>query len=514
MAAERSVEFTRESTQQVDDWLVGYIQGASDEIGEVPAVVGARLGEVFPDTDIDTALMKFRELMLGADDIMQRPLALYLCGYADDDIEAQAGMPMVEVTDYIEAIIGNKLATTLRKTGEATLVVAERADSLDQAVVGKDTEGMYIDSLRADERELLNAEGEVEISKRIEAGLAATAILAGNMEYLDDATREELEWLSQDGALARTEFIERNLRLVVSIAKRYRRSEVPGFMQSDIISEGNFGLIRAVEKFDYTKGYKFSTYATWWIKQAMTRARADQGRTIRVPVHMVEKINTMKRTEREFLNENDRLPSEDELAKALEITLEDLAKLREAEKREPISLNTPMGDGETEFGSLIAGDDGTDMYAELMQARISMQTINDVIDTLPEREADIIRRRFAFHGRKETYDEISESYELTRETIRKIEAKAIASLRYRIKRIDGEGNVIAPMKRATQTGRRPKYDIDNLVYKAQGAVSDEDMRVLLAVQEAGSIAGAARKLELKESVVRPVVERARRRLNE
>jgi RNA polymerase primary sigma factor len=273
---------------------------------------------------------------------------------------------------------------------------------------------------------LLNAEQEVELAKRIEAGLFAEEKLADNPE-LDTETRIKLEWISEDGRRAKNHLLEANLRLVVSLAKRYTGR---GMLFLDLIQEGNLGLIRAVEKFDYTKGYKFSTYATWWIRQAITRAMADQARTIRIPVHMVEVINKLARVQRQMLQDLGREPTPEELAAELDMTPD---KVVEVQKygREPISLSTPLGeDGDSEFGDLIEDSEAI-VPADAVSFTLLQEQLESVLDTLSEREAGVVRMRFGLSdGQPKTLDEIGKVYGVTRERIRQIESKTMSKLRH------------------------------------------------------------------------------------
>ncbi|MGO1509784.1 MAG: RNA polymerase sigma factor [Actinomycetales bacterium] len=273
---------------------------------------------------------------------------------------------------------------------------------------------------------LLNAEQEVELAKRIEAGLFAEEKLAQEPEMERKLSRE-LQWIANDGRLAKNHLLEANLRLVVSLAKRYTGR---GMLFLDLIQEGNLGLIRAVEKFDYTKGYKFSTYATWWIRQAITRAMADQARTIRIPVHMVEVINKLARVQRQMLQDLGREPTPEELAKELDMTPE---KVVEVQKygREPISLHTPLGeDGDSEFGDLIEDSEAV-VPAEAVSFTLLQEQLNAVLDTLSEREAGVVSMRFGLQdGQPKTLDEIGKVYGVTRERIRQIESKTMSKLRH------------------------------------------------------------------------------------
>ena len=273
---------------------------------------------------------------------------------------------------------------------------------------------------------LLNAEQEVDLAKRIEAGLFAEEKLNSG-EKIDAKLKRELWWISNDGKNAKNHLLEANLRLVVSLAKRYTGR---GMLFLDLIQEGNLGLIRAVEKFDYTKGYKFSTYATWWIRQAITRAMADQARTIRIPVHMVEVINKLARVQRQMLQDLGREPTPEELAKELDMTPE---KVVEVQKygREPISLHTPLGeDGDSEFGDLIEDSEAV-VPADAVSFTLLQEQLHSVLDTLSEREAGVVSMRFGLSdGQPKTLDEIGKVYGVTRERIRQIESKTMSKLRH------------------------------------------------------------------------------------
>src|SRR5215469_2401167 len=274
---------------------------------------------------------------------------------------------------------------------------------------------------------LLNAEQEVELAKRIEAGLFAEEKLGQGSGGLAPDQRIDMEWIAEDGRRAKNHLLEANLRLVVSLAKRYTGR---GMLFLDLIQEGNLGLIRAVEKFDYTKGYKFSTYATWWIRQAITRAMADQARTIRIPVHMVEVINKLARVQRQMLQDLGREPTPEELAAELDMTPE---KVIEVQKygREPISLHTPLGeDGDSEFGDLIEDSEAI-QPGEAVSFTLLQEQLHSVLDTLSEREAGVVSMRFGLtDGQPKTLDEIGKVYGVTRERIRQIESKAMSKLRH------------------------------------------------------------------------------------
>jgi RNA polymerase primary sigma factor len=274
---------------------------------------------------------------------------------------------------------------------------------------------------------LLDARQEVELAKRIEAGLFAEEKLAGVGAPLRADQSVDLEEVAEDGRRAKNHLVEANLRLVVSLARRYTGR---GMLFLDLIQEGNMGLIRGVEKFDYTKGYKFSTYATWWIRQAITRAMADQARTIRLPVHIVEAIGRLARVQRQLLQDLGREPTPEELAAGLDMTPERLVEVQK-HAREPISLHIPLGEeGDSEFGDLIEDSEAI-QPGEAVSFTLLQEQLQSVLGSLTEREAGVVSMRFGLaDGQPKTLDEIGKVYGVTRERIRQIESKTMAKLRH------------------------------------------------------------------------------------
>jgi RNA polymerase primary sigma factor len=336
-----------------------------------------------------------------------------------DDVDESAFEPAEEA----------KLESELAEDEGFTLSEADDADEPEQQVMAA---GATADPVKDYLKQigkvaLLNAEQEVELAKRIEAGLFADEKLNDDRTKIKATQLDDFDWIAEDGRRAKNHLLEANLRLVVSLAKRYTGR---GMLFLDLIQEGNLGLIRAVEKFDYTKGYKFSTYATWWIRQAITRAMADQARTIRIPVHMVEVINKLARVQRQMLQDLGREPTPEELARELDMTPE---KVVEVQKygREPISLHTPLGeDGDSEFGDLIEDSEAV-VPADAVSFTLLQEQLHDVLDTLSEREAGVVSMRFGLtDGQPKTLDEIGKVYGVTRERIRQIESKTMSKLRH------------------------------------------------------------------------------------
>jgi RNA polymerase primary sigma factor len=320
------------------------------------------------------------------------------------------------------------------KSGDFEWDDEEESEALRQA--RKDAElTASADSVRAYLKQigkvaLLTAEEEVDLAKRIEAGLYGSERLRqveDEGQKLSPQMRRDLNWIVRDGERAKNHLLEANLRLVVSLAKRYTGR---GMAFLDLIQEGNLGLIRAVEKFDYTKGYKFSTYATWWIRQAITRAMADQARTIRIPVHMVEVINKLGRIQRELLQDLGREPTPEELAKEMDITPEKVLEIQQY-AREPISLDQTIGDeGDSQLGDFIEDSEAV-VAVDAVSFTLMQDQLTSVLQTLSEREAGVVRLRFGLtDGQPRTLDEIGQVYGVTRERIRQIESKTMSKLRH------------------------------------------------------------------------------------
>ncbi|RAV13262.1 RNA polymerase sigma factor [Mycolicibacterium sp. GF69] len=356
---------------------------------------------------------------------------------AGDNAEAAEGdAPAAEAGDDAAAADDEEIAEPSEKDKASGDFVWDEEESEALRQARKDAElTASADSVRAYLKQigkvaLLNAEEEVELAKRIEAGLYATQLMAELVEKgekLPAAQRRDMMWICRDGDRAKNHLLEANLRLVVSLAKRYTGR---GMAFLDLIQEGNLGLIRAVEKFDYTKGYKFSTYATWWIRQAITRAMADQARTIRIPVHMVEVINKLGRIQRELLQDLGREPTPEELAKEMDITPEKVLEIQQY-AREPISLDQTIGDeGDSQLGDFIEDSEAV-VAVDAVSFTLLQDQLQSVLETLSEREAGVVRLRFGLtDGQPRTLDEIGQVYGVTRERIRQIESKTMSKLRH------------------------------------------------------------------------------------
>ncbi len=343
------------------------------------------------------------------------------------DATGKKVLPDISDTEFEKDLATDPTLKEDEKSGFTLSAADESDEPVQQVMVAGATADPVKDYLKQIGKvALLTAAEEVELAKRIEAGLFAEEKLAAGGR-ITPKVLEELEWIVQDGRRAKNHLLEANLRLVVSLAKRYTGR---GMLFLDLIQEGNLGLIRAVEKFDYTKGFKFSTYATWWIRQAITRAMADQARTIRIPVHMVEVINKLARVQRQMLQDLGREPTPEELAKELDMTPE---KVVEVQKygREPISLHTPLGeDGDSEFGDLIEDSEAI-VPADAVSFTLLQEQLHAVLDTLSEREAGVVSMRFGLtDGQPKTLDEIGKVYGVTRERIRQIESKTMSKLRH------------------------------------------------------------------------------------
>jgi RNA polymerase primary sigma factor len=350
------------------------------------------------------------------------------------EVEPVEGAVAVDAPDAVVADGDVEVPAEAAETDEIVWDEEEESEALRQA--RKDAEmTASADSVRAYLKQigkvaLLNAEEEVDLAKRIEAGLYAAERLRQAEEANEKLVlqvRRDLRWIVRDGERAKNHLLEANLRLVVSLAKRYTGR---GMAFLDLIQEGNLGLIRAVEKFDYTKGYKFSTYATWWIRQAITRAMADQARTIRIPVHMVEVINKLGRIQRELLQDLGREPTPEELAKEMDITPDKVLEIQQY-AREPISLDQTIGDeGDSQLGDFIEDSEAV-VAVDAVSFTLLQDQLQSVLQTLSEREAGVVKLRFGLtDGQPRTLDEIGQVYGVTRERIRQIESKTMSKLRH------------------------------------------------------------------------------------
>jgi RNA polymerase primary sigma factor len=399
--------------------VLAVLSGDISDIGDVAEMADDLVG----DADDLVADVDDLEVPDGPEDL-EDPETGQPSAEADGEPEAEAEAPGVA------GARGAELAPEADGEDEEILVLSEDDDDLPaaQVAIAGATADPVKDYLKQIGKvRLPTAEQEVELAKRIEAGLSAEEKLAETDDNLRRDVRMDLEWVAEDGRRAKDHLLEANLRLVVSLAKRYTGR---GMLFLDLIQEGNLGLIRAVEKFDYTKGYKFSTYATWWIRQAITRAMADQARTIRIPVHMVEVINKLARVQRQMLQDLGREPTPKELAAELDMTPEKVVEVQQY-GREPISLHTPLGEeGDSEFGDLIEDSEAI-QPGEAVSFTLLQEQLHSVLDTLSEREAGVVSMRFGLtDGQPKTLDEIGKVYGVTRERIRQIESKTMSKLRH------------------------------------------------------------------------------------
>ena len=401
--------------------------GTADKVGDDPGDEADLPGG--EEIDLDTASPNVEDL----GDVEVDVADVEIEEAADDTPAVTTAASATDEEDEDEVESTRDMPPTARKSADFVWD-EEESEALRQA--RKDAElTASADSVRAYLKQigkvaLLNAEEEVELAKRIEAGLYAAERLRKAADSNDKSSpqlRRDLRWIVRDGERAKNHLLEANLRLVVSLAKRYTGR---GMAFLDLIQEGNLGLIRAVEKFDYTKGYKFSTYATWWIRQAITRAMADQARTIRIPVHMVEVINKLGRIQRELLQDLGREPTPEELAKEMDITPEKVLEIQQY-AREPIRLDQTIGDeGDSQLGDFIEDSEAV-VAVDAVSFTLLQDQLQSVLATLSEREAGVVRLRFGLtDGQPRTLDEIGQVYGVTRERIRQIESKTMSKLRH------------------------------------------------------------------------------------
>jgi RNA polymerase primary sigma factor len=400
------------------------------EIGDWVALVdrGRRTGLLHAD-DVSPIL---REVELAEDAIIAIRVSLASSGIALDEtvdvIDDQEVAAVVEAQESDDLVVLDEVTDADDDVAEAPKrrrpprVPVERSD--DPSGGTSDTVRMYLKEIGR--VSLLTAEDERDLAKRIEAGKLSAERLASEV-VVDNIERRRLKRLEGDGEVARGQLIQANLRLVVSIAKRYVGR---GMLLLDLIQEGNLGLMRAVEKFDYTKGFKFSTYATWWIRQAITRAIADQARTIRIPVHMVESMNRVLRVQRQMAQELEREPTIDELAAKTGLTAE---RVREIQRiaQDPLSLDSPVGEEDDSNLADFIQDSSADAPAEVAARRMLVRAVEEALGELSEREQDVVRLRFGLiDGQARTLEEVGREFHVTRERIRQIEAKTLAKLRH------------------------------------------------------------------------------------
>lgn len=437
--------------QAMTEWFGDYFFGFTDEISEVNFVSRKRLQLHYAkEISLEEQLLKARELLMDINEEKQSGVAFYICGYPDDSLEPLTGLALYEIQEIfskkdaitlssVDTIAQDGLSRIAKRNRQKDdpsleplnndaflLDFTDDSDEPKQQItgVGATTDPVKDYLKQIGKVQLLTAQQEVTLSKSIEAGLFAQEKLDIG-EPLSAEFTEELTWLAAEGERSKKQMLEANLRLVVSIAKRYTGR---GMLFLDLIQEGNTGLIRAVEKFDYKKGFKFSTYATWWIRQAITRAMADQARTIRIPVHMVEEINKVKRIQHSMTQDLNRDPTIEELAKEVDIGLERLKQIKDYD-RQPVSLHKPIGDdGDTEFGDLLPY---TETGYSTVETSEVLSKLYEVLETFTEREEYIIKARFGLDtGEPQTLDAIAKHWGVTRERIRQLESKAMAKLQH------------------------------------------------------------------------------------
>lgn len=452
MTAEHSPESTNDgmtSAQNMTEWFGDYLYGFSEEIGVLPQATRDRLLRQFGDGDVGEQLAMMRDLLLRAEQDHQPDLGLYVCGFPDDAMEvlSESGLEGTQkvLDEYIPPVGTPELTLVINHAVEEQPVRARQTRNLgtkavgstarpvakrERSIEGRDGIGLYLEEIAR--TPLLDAATEVELSKTIEAGLFAERLLAEGRTGRKkggapmSASAEELEWLAEQGQEAKKRFIESNLRLVVSIARKYGRSQMP---MLDLMQEGNTGLMRAVEKFDYTKGYKFSTYATWWVRQAITRGIAQQSRVVRLPVHVVEELNQVGSARRTLERTLGREVEPQDIATELGMELDRVMDLL-AWGREHVSLDAPVDeDGETTLGDFMARETapGPDMAVLDVE---SMRRLEELVSVLDDRSADIVRSRYGLtDGRQHKLADIGAKHGISAERVRQLEREALQRLR-------------------------------------------------------------------------------------
>lgn len=530
LANGQSAEQDLFDAQAMAEWFGDYLFGFSDEVKELPCITQQRLVALLGDHETKQGLDSLKDILLRANEDYQPGIALYICGYSDDAIDVLSEIPSAAIHQHMANAtakpdrpisIVEPIVVELFSASDATEEDETPVD-LDKTVAKsaeKDAVGLYIEDVRNNGKDLLSAEQEVEVAKRIEAGLAAAAMLDGRMARAIEATDEELEWLASDGANARNEFLEKNIRLAVSVARKYHRRSTGSMQMADFISEANIGLIRAVEKFDFTKGYKFSTYAMWWLRQAITREIANQSRNIRIPVHMSENLNAMSRAKEELLKKNNREPTDKEIAEEMDISLERLEMLKDVARREPISLHKSLSEDGGELGDLIAGDDGRDLFIDIVQAHASSSSILKAIELLDPRKAELIKRRYGFYGIEESLDEIGIRFGVSRERIRQLQNEALRELMEIInyQSISEEEITLPDDLPATEEnrykGRKRSFVVDSYIERGKDVLLEEEMEALYALRDAGTYERAGHKLGMTIGAASTYIGKIRNKLD-
>lgn len=441
-----------DSSARTAEWFSQELLGHEVERQPLSQLSLERLAAIAPGHDPQAVISRLTSVIRCLPEAMQEAAIYYVCGYPERNLRVLSDIAVADITaelsKHFEVIgtsdtiavsalmsVAKKPRTSRRQQVETDAVqneeVVEDKDEAQEHLIktplSSDSVADYFKSIA--KFPLLDAEQEVELGKKIEAGVFARAALDKEFNYGidDEATRLGLEFLAREGLRAYEKMINSNLRLVVSIAKRHTGRGLP-FL--DLIQHGNIGLMRAVQMFDYTKGYKFSTYGTWWIRQSITRSLADQGREIRVPVHTFEKLQQMSRIQASLFSELGRMPSDNEIASEMKIPAAKVSQLREVNNQTPVSIHLPIGDGDTELGDLIEDTEQIDPMSNVAAADTS-NTLASVLSTLTDRERYVLSQRFGLSsGTPKTLDKVSDELGVTKERVRQIQDKALAKLRH------------------------------------------------------------------------------------
>lgn len=522
------------AAQEMSEWFSDYVFGFTDEIGELPDTTKQRLARQFGAMSDSEQFTKLRDMILQAEEEHQSGLALYICGYPDDALDVlidEGASGIREVIDrYIAPVdapqaLARVIALDTKENPDKPIQRASRTRQLGGQTVrsakrnieGRDAVGLYLEEIA--KNPLLDAVQEVELGKTIEAGLMAEKLLSDDTLNIEnggapgEATREELEWLAEQGKQAVDTFITSNLRLVVSIARKYGRAQMP---MLDLIQEGNTGLMHAVEKFDYTKGYKFSTYATWWIRQAITRGIAQQSRIIRLPVHINEDLNKVLGARRNLERLLGHDPDPDEIAEELGITVERVNDLLTWSK-EHVSLDMPLDeDGDTTFGDLVARDTTPGPENAVIDQHMHDQLLQ-LVSQLDERSADIIRLRYGLiDGRQYKLADIGRRIGVSAERVRQLEREALGALQTLAQggQIESKSGH-QPVPVTQQLGKRAllKLELTEKLSAVGEGLSERDREIIRTYIESPSHIAAGEKLRVSGGTFSTHYQAAKSRLD-